>query len=155
VTETLIDLMNSRMATTIPAAHRMGVRIAESRRGFAAATVPADGNGNHFGVVYGGVVFTVAEILGGILALSSFDASRYFPLVKQVDIKFVGMATTQLRAEAALDEDTIAAVMAEAEEKGKADYRVDAKVTDADGAVVATTHGLYQIRRHPTRQRRT
>ncbi|WP_353612244.1 YiiD C-terminal domain-containing protein [Mycobacterium sp. ACS4331] len=150
MTESVIDQMNSRMATTIPAAHQMGVRAAESRRGFAAATVPVEGNGNHFGVVYAGVVFTVAEILGGMLALSSFDATRFFPLVKGVDIRFLGMATTDLRAEASLDEDTIVAVQAEADEKGKADYIVEAVVTDAGGNVVAKTHGQYQIRRHPS-----
>ncbi len=32
-----------------------------------------DGNGNHFGVVYAGVQFTVAEMLGGVIALAMVD----------------------------------------------------------------------------------
>jgi hypothetical protein len=48
----------------------------------------------------------VAEILGGVIALSTFDRTKYFPLVKNVDIKFVGMARSELRAEASLDEET-------------------------------------------------
>src|SRR3954471_12456750 len=135
----LVDMMNGAMATTIPAAHNMGIKAVGARRGHAAATVPLEGNGNHFGVVYAGVQFTVAEILGGIIALSTFDAGKYFPLVKNVDIAFVGMATTLLRAEAKLDDETIARVEAEAAAQGKADYRLDAVVTDAAGAVVATT----------------
>lgn len=146
MTDAIADAMNQGMATTIPIAHQMGVRIVEARRGFAAATVPAAGNGNHFGVVYAGVQFTVAEILGGAIALTSFDATKYFPLVKNLDIKFVGMASTDLRAEAGLDSDTIDRVAAEAAENGKADYRLDAVVTDANGQTVATTHGLYQLR---------
>ncbi|MCV7094222.1 thioesterase [Mycobacterium kubicae] len=141
-------MMNAGMATTIPTADKMGVRVLEARRGFAAASVPAEGNGNHFGVIYAGVQFTVAEMLGGIIALATFDSSKYFPLVKNLEIAFLGMATTALRAEASMDDETIARVEAEAAAKGKADYVLDAVVTDAAGTVVATTHGLYQLRAH-------
>ena len=61
----LVDTINGAMEITIPAAHKLGIKAVEARRGFAAATVPLEGNGNHFGVVYAGVEFTVAEILGG------------------------------------------------------------------------------------------
>jgi acyl-coenzyme A thioesterase PaaI-like protein len=148
VADQFVEMMNASIGSTIPIAERMGLRVLEARRGFAAASVPVEGNGNHFGVVYAGVQFTVAEILGGIIALSTFDAGKYFPLVKHVDIAFVGMATTSLRAEAKLDDETIARVEAEAAAQGKADYRLDAVVTDAAGAVVATTRGLYQLRAH-------
>jgi acyl-coenzyme A thioesterase PaaI-like protein len=146
VTDQVVEMMNAGMASTIPIADQMGVRVLEARRGFAAASVPAEGNGNHFGVIYAGVQFTVAEMLGGIIALATFDAGKYFPLVKNLDITFLTMATTALRAEANLDDETIARVEAEAAERGKADYTLDAVVTDAAGAVVATTRGLYQLR---------
>jgi acyl-coenzyme A thioesterase PaaI-like protein len=142
----LVDLMNGALGSTIPTAHNMGVRVVEARRGFAAATVPVEGNGNHFGVVYAGVQFTVAEILGGIIALSTFDSAKYFPLVKNIDIAFVGMARSDLRAQASLDDETIARVEAEAAQRGKSDFTLEAVVTDADGQTVATTRGLYQIR---------
>ncbi|MGA7133457.1 MAG: YiiD C-terminal domain-containing protein [Mycobacterium sp.] len=142
----LVDLMNSAMGSTIPTADNMGVRVVEARRGFAATTVPVQGNGNHFGVVYAGVQFTVAEILGGVIALSTFDAAKYFPLVKNVDITFVGMARSELRAQASLDDETIARVEAEAAKRGKADFTLEVVVTDADGQTVATTRGLYQLR---------
>lgn len=141
-------MINAGMGTTIPIAERMGVKVEEARRGFAAASVPVEGNGNHFGVIYAGVQFTVAEILGGIIALSTFDASKYFPLVKNVDISFVAMASSALRAEASMDEETIARVEAEAAANGKSDYTLEAVVTDAAGVVVATTRGLYQLRAH-------
>jgi hypothetical protein len=80
--------------------------------------------------------------------VASFDAAKYFPLVKNVDIAFVGLATTDLRAEATLDDDSIARVEAEVAANGKADYELEAVVTDANGQVVATTRGLYQLRAH-------
>ncbi len=146
MTDQLVDMMNAALGSTIPTAQQMGVRVMEARRGFAAATVPVDGNGNHFGVIYAGVQFTVAEILGGIISLSTFDSAKYFPLVKNLDISFVGMARSQLRAEASLDDDTIARIEAEAAERGKSDFTLEATVTDADGKTVATTRGLYQLR---------
>jgi acyl-coenzyme A thioesterase PaaI-like protein len=142
----LVATINAALGSTIPTAHSMGVRVVEARRGFAAATVPVEGNGNHFGVIYAGVQFTVAEILGGIITLSTFDSSKYFPLVKNLDISFVGMARSELRAQASLDNDTIARVEAEAAERGKADFTLEAVVTDADGQTMATTRGLYQLR---------
>lgn len=148
VTDQLVEMMNNALSSTIPIADHMGVQVVEARRGFAAATVPVEGNGNHFGVIYAGVQFTVAEVLGGIIALSTFDTSKYFPLVKNVDIAFRAMATTPLRAEASMDDETIARVEAEAAAQGKSDYVLDAVVTDENGTVVATTHGLYQLRAH-------
>lgn len=140
--------MNAGMASIMPSAHKLGVKVVEAGRGFAAASVPLEGNANHFGVVYAGAQFTAAEILGGLIAVATFDAAKYFPLVKQVDIEFVGLATTDLRAHAAIDDDTIARVEAEVVANGKADYTVEAVVSDADGQVVATTRGLYQLRSH-------
>ncbi|MBO0863582.1 MAG: YiiD C-terminal domain-containing protein [Mycobacterium sp.] len=139
-------MMNGALEATIPIAHKMGVQVVEARPGFAATKVPAEGNGNHFGVVYAGVLFTVAEVLGGIIALSTFDSAKYFPLVKNVDIQFVGMARSDLQAEARLNDETIARVEAEAAERGKADFTLEAVVRDADGQTVATTRGLYQLR---------
>ena len=142
----LVDAMNGVIESTIPIAHKMGLKVVEARPGFAATTVPAEGNGNHFGVIYAGVLFTVAEILGGIIPLITFDTAKYFPLVKNLDIQFVAMAKSDVRAQAGLDDETIARVEAEAAERGKADFTLEAVVTDADGQTVATTRGLYQLR---------
>lgn len=142
----LLDMMNGALESTIPIAHKMGVKVVEARPGFAATSVPAEGNGNHFGVIYAGVLFTVAEVLGGIIPLITFDRSKYFPLVKNLDIQFVAMAKSDVRAEATLDDETIARVEAEAAERGKADFTLEAVVTDVDGQTVATTRGLYQLR---------
>lgn len=136
------------MGSTIPIAHHMGIKIVEATPGRAAATMPMAGNSNHFGVMYAGVLFTVAEILGGIVSVSTFDTARYFPLVKKLEISFVSMAKSDVRAEVTLDEETIQRVSSEAEANGKSDFIVDAVVKDSDGQVVATTHGLYQLRAH-------
>ena len=142
----LVEMMNGAMESTIPPVHKMGVRVVEARRGHAVASVPLEGNGNHFGVIYAGVQFTVAEMLGGVIALATFDAGKYYPLVKNVDINFTGVARTDLLAQANLDDDEIARVEAEVAEKGKADFVLDAVVSDDAGQTVSVTHGLYHLR---------
>lgn len=147
-TPPLADMVNGALEFTIPAAHRMGVQALEVRPGFAATMVPAEGNGNHFGVIYAGVLFTVAEILGGAIAIASFDNSAYYPLVKDLRISFRKPAKTDVRAEASLSEDEIARIAAEAAANGKSDFVLKAVVTDTNGVVVAETEGLYQLRAH-------
>ena len=126
-------MMNGAMEVTIPPAHKMGIKAVDVRRGYAAASVPLEGNGNHFGVVYAGVQFTVAEILGGMIAIASFDSAKYYPLVKKVDIEFTAAARTDLRAEASLDESELRRVETEAAQHGKADFTMDAVVRDDAG----------------------
>ncbi|MFJ4651304.1 PaaI family thioesterase [Nocardia sp. NPDC088792] len=144
----LKDVVNGALEYTIPIAHKMGVEALEVRPGYAASKVPVEGNGNHFGVMYAGVLFTVAEILGGALAIASFDTAKYFPLVKDLHIFFRKPAATDVTAAATLSEEEIARITAEADAKGKSDFTLKAVVTDANGVVVAETEGLYQLRAH-------
>lgn len=144
----MAGLINGSLGKAIPVAHGMGIEVTRARRGYASTTVPLEGNGNHFGVMYAGVLFTVAEILGGVIALASFDATAYYPLVKDLQIFFRRPATTAVTAEAALDDAEIDRIAAEAAANGKCDFTLEATVTDANGVVVATTRGLYQLRAH-------
>jgi acyl-coenzyme A thioesterase PaaI-like protein len=131
----IAEVVNSALEQTIPVAHRMGVHAEEVRRGYAAATVPVEGNGNHFGVMYAGVLFTVGEILGGAIAVASFDTTRFYPLVKDLRIVFRKPATTAVRAQATLDDAEIDRIAAEAAANGKADFTLRAVLSDADGVV--------------------
>jgi thioesterase domain-containing protein len=143
-----VSMMNAGIERMVPIAHQMGVRFVEVARGNVTAEVPAEGNTNHVGTVYAGVLFTVAEILGGAMAMASFDPARYYPIVKDLQIKFRRPAATAVRATTTLGEDAIAKAAADAERDGKADFVLDAELTDAAGTVVATSHGIYQLRAH-------
>ncbi|MET9487678.1 YiiD C-terminal domain-containing protein [Nocardia sp. NPDC006630] len=147
-TPPLHEIVNSALEFTVPIAHKMGVQATEVRPGYASTKVPVEGNGNHFGVMYAGVLFTVAEVLGGALALASFDTSKYYPLVKDLHIFFRRPAATDVTAVATMSEEEIARVAEEADLEGKSDFSLKAVVTDANGVVVAETEGLYQLRAH-------
>ena len=108
--------------------------------------MPFERNGNHVGTMYAGALFTLAEIPGGALFLSSFDTRRYFPIVTALDIRFLKPATSDVTIAITLPEERITAIAAEADANGKATFTLDGELTTADGTVVATSHGVYQLR---------
>ena len=141
-----VDTANAFLEQTIPRAHQMGVRFAELRPGYVRATLPFEGNGNHFGTIYAGVIFTLAEVLGGAMHLATFDPTTHYPLVRGMRIEFTAPGRGLLSAEASLDDATIARVRAEAGIDQKAPFELRATVTGDDGTVIASTVGDYQIR---------
>jgi acyl-coenzyme A thioesterase PaaI-like protein len=140
-----VDTMNQALEQLVPRAHQMGVRFVEMRPGYVRAEVPFEGNGNHFGVVYAGVIFTLAEVLGGAIHFATFDGTTHYPLVRGVSIDFVAPGRGALVADASLTDEEIAAARAAAAH-GKASFVLNAEVRAEDGTVVATTRGDYQIR---------
>lgn len=123
-----------------------GLELLELKPGYVKCRMPYAGNGNHIGTMYAGALFTLAEIPGGALFLSSFDIARYFPIVKSLDIKFLKPARADVAIEISMEADRIRAISAAADEAGKADFTLDGELKLADGTVVATSHGVYQIR---------
>ena len=83
-------MMNAALEQLIPVAHAMGVRFVETAsRLRPAPRCPFEGNGNHFGVIYAGVIFTVAEVLGGAIHFATFDVTTHYPLVRSLTIDFL------------------------------------------------------------------
>ena len=142
------EMFNQALEAMIPRAHQMGIRTVELRPGHAEATVPMDGNGNHIGTMYAGVLFTVAEVLGGAIVLSSFDVGRFYPVVKDLKINFRRPARGAVTARASLSAERVAELAGEAEATGKAQFTLVAELFDEAGELVADTEGTYQIRTH-------
>jgi acyl-coenzyme A thioesterase PaaI-like protein len=141
-----LEIMNAALEQLIPRAHQMGVEFVELRPGFVRAEVPFDGNGNHFGVVYAGVIFTVAEVLGGAIHFATFDVSTHYPLVKSLTIDFVSPGKSRLSASASLSPEEISRIQAAAAPDAKVPFVLEAEVLGEDGTVVARTRGDYQLR---------
>jgi thioesterase domain-containing protein len=142
-----LTMANAGLELAIPVAHNMGIRFVEVGPGVAVAEAPIEGNGNHLGTMYAGVLFTVAELLGGALSVSTFDLSEFVPVVKSLTIDFLKPARTDVRASVSLDDDTVEKVKAQAAELGKGEFELVAEVHDSEGTLVARTTGIYQVRR--------
>jgi acyl-coenzyme A thioesterase PaaI-like protein len=123
-----------------------GLRVVELRRGYVKCLMPFAGNGNHIGTMYAGALFTLAEIPGGALFLSSFDAAKFYPIVKELDLRFLKPAKADVTVEISLDDIHIASLSAQAVEKGKAEFILEGQLKTADGTIVAESRGVYQIR---------
>lgn len=136
---------------SMPILAAMGIHVVELRPGFAAAELPPEPNVNHFGVTYAGSLYSVAEMLGGVLSLATFDLegelAGFVPLVKESTIRFRRPALGVVRASASLPDDEIARVRRDALATGKGEFTLEAILTDTQGEVVATTVGTYQLRR--------
>jgi acyl-coenzyme A thioesterase PaaI-like protein len=146
MTESQVPMMNAALEQLIPRAHQMGIHFVEMRPGYVRAEVPADGNGNHFGVIYAGVTFTLAEVLGGAIQFATFDVSTHYPLVRSLSIDFLAPGKGTLSASASLSDDEVARIRAEATPDAKVAFVLEAEVLGEDGTVVARTKGDYQLR---------
>jgi len=129
----------------VPILGAMGLEVLEASPGSAAARIPAGPNVNHFGVAYAGSLFSVAEMLGGIIG-GFFDVPGAIPIVKRVEIDFTRPAMTASTARTTLSEEERSRVQSEASESGKSNFELLTEVTDEEGTVVARTHGFYQLR---------
>ena len=140
---------------SVPILEAMGVRVVEVGPGRAVAELPPGPNVNHFGVMYAGSLYSVAEMLGGVLALATFDLdpdgggelAGFVPLVKASSIRFRRPALGVVRASAELSADEVSRVRRDALATGKGEFVLEATLTDVQGEVVATAVGTYQLRR--------
>jgi len=144
--ELSVEEVTSALHALVPRMGEMGFAITSLTPGRVVAEVGMDGNANHLGTMYAGTLFGVAELLGGVICYPSFDLARFYPTVKSLTIDFRRPATTAVRAEAALTDDVIERIRDRAESTGKAEFVLDAVITDASGQLVATTRGTYQLR---------
>ena len=114
--------------------------------GHVRASIPLKGNRNHFGSMYAGAYFLVAEIPGGVLAL--FDLGpAYTPILKEMTLQFLKAANSDVTVEFRMGSDELDAVKAEADATGRAAFSLEGQLYDADGELVATSLAHYRVRR--------
>ena len=133
--------------TGIPFCERTGVELVECDTGYVKMKMPFAPNINHVGIMYAGALFTLAEVPGGALFMTCFDGKKYYPIVKDMKIRFRRPAKTDITVEVQMSPEEVARIEAEAEENGKADYSWTCELKDESGEVVALTENVYQLRR--------
>ena len=132
--------------SAIEAIKRTGIRVVDLRDRYAKMLMPLEGNVNHVGMMYAGSLFTLAEITGGAIHLVSFDMTRLYPLVKEINIRFRRPAMTDVTVEVELSAEEASRIQAEALETGKADFAMKIELEDANGEVVSIVEGTWQVR---------
>lgn len=125
---------------------RMGLQVVAVRKGYAKLFAPLAGNENHIGIMYAGAIFSLAEFLGGVFCWSSFNQKKFFPIVKQMSIRYIRPVQTDAYVEIQIPDDEIRRIETEAESKGKSEFELIVEIKDCTGDTVAATTGVYQLR---------
>ena len=147
LTPEILEKLKTVLASNIPFVERTGLEILELDRGYVKMKMPFEPNINHVQMMYAGALYTLAELPGGAIFATSFDAKRFYPIVKDMSIRFRRPAKTDITVEVRLDGDAAAEIQARAERDGKADYEWECELKDDSGEVVAITKNVYQLRR--------
>ena len=129
----------------VPILGKMGLEVLVAEPGRAVARIPTEPNVNHFGVTYAGCLFSVAEMLGGIIG-GFIEVPGAIPIVKRLEIDFTRPAMTAATASTTFSEEERARVQSEATEAGKSNFELLTEVTVEAGTVVARTHGFFELR---------
>jgi len=141
-----IELIRQLTEEQIAFVQRSGLKAEMLEAGHVRLRMPLAGNQNHIGSMYAGALFTLAEIPGGALFLTSFDAQRFYPIVKEMNLRFRRPASGDIWVEAHLTAEEIQQLQKQATELGKAEYVLQLQLTDESGEVVVESRGLYQLR---------
>ena len=134
--------------TSIPFIKNTGIKAVLLEPGHVRLEMPIKGNENHVGMMYAGALFTLAEVPGGAIFMTSFDVEKYYPIVKDFYIKFKKPALTSISVVVRLDEKEIKRIEKEVDSKGKADFILESELKSTKGEVVAVAKGTYQLRKY-------
>ena len=141
-----LELLRQLTEGQIAFVKRSGLKAEVLEPGYVRLCMPLAGNQNHIGSMYAGALFTLAEIPGGALYLTSFDVQRFYPIIKEINLRFRRPATGDIRVEARLSPEHIAQLQQQATTTGKAEFVLELQLTDDSAEVVAESRGIYQLR---------
>jgi thioesterase domain-containing protein len=140
--ETIRDFIENKIAFV----QRMGLKVLEMKPRYVRLSAPLEGNENHIGTMYAGALFTLAEIPGGALFMTTFDVSKYYPVVRDMSIRFRRPARGDVTIELSMSEEEARRIESEAAENGKSEYVLSGELKDKSGKIVALSRGVYQLR---------
>ncbi len=141
------EQMRTAIAKGMPFIANTGLVVEQLEKGYTKMRMPFEGNKNHVGTMYAGALFTLAEFPGGAIFLSSFDTTKYYPIVRDMSIRFRRPATSDVWIEVKVSDEFIQKVQAETEANGKSDYEWESELKDANGTVVAIAKSIFQLRK--------
>lgn len=150
ITAEFCEQIRASSEKAFPFIERCGVKTLAALPGYCHMRMPIESNRNHIGTMYAGALFTLAELPGGVIYLTSFDYRRFVPIVKNMAIRFRRPAGTDIEVEARLDAYEIARIETLAGKEGKCDFGWTLALKDTAGETVAIAECLYQLRKLAT-----
>jgi thioesterase domain-containing protein len=133
---------------SIKIVEKMGIKVVDIRDRYVKMVLPREPNLNHVGTIYAGSLFALGEIVGGAIFLASFDHANFYPIVKELTIRFKRPGTSDMTVEAALTEKEVKKIQKEACEYGKADWGMNLEIKNESGDVCCLVNGIWQMRKN-------
>ena len=126
---------------------KMGIRIVDFRTRYVKVLLPIKPNVNHIGTMYAGSLFSLADFAGGVIFFASFDHAQYFPILKEVTIRYRRPATSSVTVELELTPEQVGGILKAAQEQGKAEWIMDMELKDEAGEICCLVQGIFQMRK--------
>lgn len=131
----------------LPIYEFMDLTIHSASEGVYKCLVPLSGNtGNHINTVHAALQWASAEILGGLVVLSTRTDEKYVPVVKSLSIEFTRPAFTDITSEAVFSNEQVAVMNTALESTGRFDFELPSLIRDSEGEIVARALGQYAVR---------
>ncbi|QSP93870.1 YiiD C-terminal domain-containing protein [Marinobacter salinisoli] len=138
--------VNRLIGTLIPFAPRNRFSVVELGPGYVRAKIRLKGNKNHFGSLYAGAYFLVAEIPGGVLTL--FDLGpAYTPILKEMTLQFHKPSNSDVTVEFSMPPETLVSILSDADATGRAKFTLEGHMHDEEGNHVATSIAHYRVKK--------
>ena len=141
-----LDMMKEMVETKVSFIQRTGIKALTLEPRHIKLWAPFEGNESHIGTLYAGALFTLGEVPGGALYLTSFDVTKYYPIVKEMTIQYVRPAKTAVTIEITMEAEEVDRIQAEADADGKSEFILEGEIKDENSEVVAKTRAVYQLR---------
>jgi len=126
---------------------KMGLKVTDFRSRYAKLTMPIEQNRNHIGTMYAGSLFTLGEMAGGAIFLASFDYENFYPIVKELTIRYRRPATTDMTVEVEMAAPQVERLQKAVEGNGKVDWDMNLELKDEGGEACCFVHGIWQMRK--------
>ncbi|PAV26408.1 uncharacterized protein DUF4442 [Tamilnaduibacter salinus] len=139
-------IVNRMVGAAIPFAPRNRFSVEAVRSGYVRARIALKGNRNHFGSLYAGAAFLVAEIPGGVLTL--FDMGPdYTPILKEMTMEYLAPADSDVTIELTMPASVRDSIQRKADETGRASFTLEGELKDESGQIVARSTAHYRVRK--------
>ncbi|MFA9290476.1 MAG: PaaI family thioesterase [Solirubrobacteraceae bacterium] len=140
-----LDANPNSFIGSIPILEKMGITIESFTESSVTTKVPFEGNTNHIGTIYAGVIFSLAEFTGVPLMFPKMANEGVIFIIRDMSIRYRRPATTDLFVTANFTDEDAAFCKAEIAKNGKVDFLIEMEIKDTTGEVVALTKNNYHL----------
>jgi uncharacterized protein (TIGR00369 family) len=140
--------MEKSLRRQFPLYEFFGLEVQSTQEGVYRCFVPhRESNLNHIDTIHAGIQWSVSEVLGGMVMISTLKEQPFFAVVKRVVMDFTRPARSGITAEAFFDAKAVAKLKSDFEKTGEAAFSLHVRVLDQDGTEVASAVGDYLARK--------